>query len=94
MTVVKRGRTSGDTASTVEDVNFRAIIEYEGVAKVGFLDQALCRRYTSPGDSGAIVVDKKSGKIVGLHFAGASGGSVFNPIGPVMKALKFKFANS
>ena len=94
MTVVKRGRTSGDTESTVEDVNFRAIIEYEGVGKVGFLDQALCRRYTSPGDSGAIVVDKKSAKIVGLHFAGASGGSVFNPIGPVMKALKFKFANS
>jgi hypothetical protein len=94
MTVVKRGRTSGDTESTVEDVNFRAIIEYDGVGRVGFLDQALCRRYTSPGDSGAIVVDKKSGKIVGLHFAGASGGSVFNPIGPVMKALKFKFANS
>jgi hypothetical protein len=94
MTVVKRGRTSGDTESTVEDVNFRAIIEYDGVGKVGFLDQALCRRYTGPGDSGAIVVDKKSGKIVGLHFAGASGGSVFNPIGPVMKALKFKFANS
>jgi hypothetical protein len=94
MTVVKRGRTSGDTESTIEDVNFRAIIEYDGVGRVGFLDQALCRRYTSPGDSGAIVVDKKSGKIVGLHFAGASGGSVFNPIGPVMKALKFKFANS
>jgi hypothetical protein len=94
MTVVKRGRTSGDTESTVEDVNFRAIIEYDGVGKVGFLDQALCRRYTSPGDSGAIVVDKKSGQIVGLHFAGASGGSVFNPIGPVMKALKFKFASS
>jgi hypothetical protein len=93
MTVVKRGRTSGDTESTVEDVNFRAIIEYDRVGKVGFLDQALCLRYTSPGDSGAIVVDKKSGKIVGLHFAGASGGSVFNPIGPVMKALKFKCAN-
>jgi len=94
MTVVKRGRTSGDTESTVEDVNFRAIIEYDGVGKVGFLDQALCRRYTRTGDSGAVVVDKKSGKIVGLHFAGASGGSVFNPIGPVIKALKFKFAKS
>ena len=73
MTVAKRGRTTGDTESTVEDVNFRAIIEYDDVGKVGFLDQAFCRRYTGPGDSGAIVVDKKSGKIVGLHFAGASG---------------------
>jgi hypothetical protein len=94
MTVAKRGRTTGDTESTVEDVNFRAIIEYDDVGKVGFLDQAFCRRYTGPGDSGAIVVDKKSGKIVGLHFAGASGGSVFNPIGPVMTALKFKFASA
>src|SRR5262245_5580829 len=94
MTVVKRGRTSGNTESTVEDVNFRAIIEFEGVGKVGFLDQALCRRYTSPGDSGSIVVDKNSGKIVGLHFAGASGGSVFNPIRSVVKALKFRFTDS
>ncbi len=93
MTVVKRGRTSGDTESVVEDVNFRAIIEYDGVGRVGFLDQALCRRYTSPGDSGALVVDKKSGKIVGLHFAGASGGSVFNPIVPVVKALKIRFVS-
>ena len=94
MTVTKRGRTTGDTESTVEDVNFRTIVEYEGVGKVGFLDQAFCRRYTKPGDSGAIVVDKKSGKIVGLHFAGASGGSVFNPISPVIRALKFRFASA
>ena len=79
MTVAKRGRTTEDTESTVEDVNFRAIIEYDDVGKVGFLDQAFCHRFTRPGDSGVIVVDKKSGKIVGLHFAGASGGSVSIP---------------
>jgi hypothetical protein len=92
MIVVKRGRTTGDTESTVQDVNFRFILEYKGVGKVGFLDQVLCERYTAGGDSGSVVVDKKSGKIVGLHFAGASGGSVFNPIADVIKALKFKFA--
>ena len=91
MTVVKRGRTTGDTESTVRDVNFRFILEYEGVGKVGFLDQVLCDRYTAGGDSGSAVVDKKSGKIVGLHFAGANGGSVFNPISAVIKALKFRF---
>jgi V8-like Glu-specific endopeptidase len=91
MRVVKRGRTTGDTESVVQDINFRFILEYEGVGKVGFLDQVLCERYTAGGDSGSIVVDKKSGKIVGLHFAGANGGSVFNPIREVIKALKFKF---
>jgi hypothetical protein len=51
----------------------------------------LCSRYTDGGDSGSIVVDTDSGKIVGLHFAGANGGSVFSPIQPVMTELKFKF---
>jgi len=94
MKVIKRGRTTGETESTVQDVNFRFILDYEEVGKVGFLDQVLCDRYTAGGDSGSIVVDKKSGKIVGLHFAGASGGSVFNPIDAVVKALKFKFARN
>jgi len=93
MKVVKRGRTTGDTEAVVRDVNFRFVLEYDEVGSVGFLDQVLCDRYTKPGDSGSVVVDKKSGKIVGLHFAGASGGSVFNPMRAVVKALKFKFAS-
>jgi hypothetical protein len=91
MKVVKRGRTTGDTESTVQDVHFRFILEYDEVGKVGFIDQVLCDRYTAGGDSGSIVVEKKTGKIVGLHFAGADGGSVFNPIDEVIKALKFRF---
>lgn len=91
MVVRKRGRTTGDTQGTVEDVNFRVVIPYPGVGDVGFRDQVLCTRYTKPGDSGSIVVDKESGAIVGLHFAGANGGSVFNPIDQVTKALAIKF---
>jgi hypothetical protein len=91
MKVVKRGRTTGDTESTVQDVHFRFILEYDEVGKVGFIDQVLCERYTAGGDSGSIVADKSSGKIVGLHFAGAGGGSVFNPIDDVTKALKMRF---
>lgn len=94
MTVVKRGRTTNETAGVIEDVNFRVIMPYDEVGDVGFLDQVLCTRYTKPGDSGSLVVDKASGKIVGLHFAGANGGSVFNPIGPVMSALGFTFVSS
>lgn len=92
MHVAKAGRTTGKTRGEVIDVNFRFVLEYSGLAgKVGFIDQVLCTRYTDAGDSGAIVVDADSGKIVGLHFAGAEGGSVFNPIRPVMSALKFNF---
>lgn len=92
MAVLKMGRTTGKTEGEIIDVNFRVVIAYDGVGPVGFLDQVLCTRYTKPGDSGSLVVDKASGKILGLHFAGANGGSVFNPIADVIAALKFQFA--
>jgi hypothetical protein len=91
MVVMKRGRTTDETEGTVEDVNFRVVVDYPGVGEVGFLEQVLCSRYSKPGDSGSIVVDKASRSIVGLHFAGANGGSVFNPIADVVKALRFTF---
>jgi hypothetical protein len=94
MVVMKRGRTTGETEGVVEDVNFRVVIDYPGVGPVGFHDQVLCSRYSKPGDSGSIVVDKASRRVVGLHFAGASGGSVFNPIVQVTKALGFTFVRA
>jgi hypothetical protein len=87
MKVVKVGRTTGKTIGEVRDVHFRFTLNYEQVGAVGFLDQVLCTRYTKPGDSGSLVLDKASGKAVGLHFAGAKGGSVFNPIDAVLKTL-------
>lgn len=92
MKIVKRGRTSGTTEGTVRDVHFSIAVPYPGVGKIGFIDQVLCTQYSKPGDSGSILVDKATGKIVGLHFAGSSQGSVFNPISEVLKALRFRFA--
>lgn len=93
MVVAKFGRTTGKTTGTIIDVNFRFTLTYPGVGSVGYIDQVLCTRYTDGGDSGSIVVDTGSGKIVGLHFAGANGGSVFNPIRPVMKELGIRFVS-
>lgn len=90
MKVMKVGRTSGKTFGTVRDIHFRFVIDYPGVGKVGFVDQVLCTRYTKPGDSGSLVLDKKTRRAVGLHFAGASGGSVFNPIAQVLSGLKVR----
>lgn len=92
MKIVMRGRTSGNSEGVVEDVHFSIVLSYPGVGKVGFIDQVKCTRYSKPGDSGAIIVDKKSGKIVGLHFAGSTEGSIFNPVSEVVKAFKFRFA--
>ncbi len=91
MKIVTRGRTSGDAEGEVQDVHFRIVLPYQGVGQVGFLDQVKCSHYSKPGDSGALIVDKVSKKIVGLHFAGSSTASIFNPIAEVVKALKFRF---
>ncbi len=94
MKVVKVGRTTGKTSGEIRDINFRFVLNYDEVGPVGFLDQVLCTRYTKPGDSGSLVLDKASGRAVGLHFAGANGGSVFNPIDEVLKALGVKLVTT
>jgi hypothetical protein len=91
MKIVMRGRTSGDSEGVVEDIHFSTVLQYQGVGKVGFIDQVKCTRYSKGGDSGSIIVDKKSGNIVGLHFAGSEEGSIFNPISEVINALGFEF---
>jgi hypothetical protein len=95
MKVTKVGRTSGKTIGEVQDVHFRFRLDYGGdVGEIGFRDQVLCSRYTEDGDSGSIVIDKATGRAVGLHFAGAEGGSVFNPIDQVLKALRVKLVTA
>ena len=94
MRIVKRGRTSGETEGVVRDVHFSIAIRYPGIGKLGFIDQVLCTQYSAGGDSGSIVVDKATGALVGLHFAGSPKGSVFNPIREVVKQLKFKFIDA
>lgn len=96
MKVTKSGRTTGTTKAEVRDVNFRMTLNYpNGVGTVGFLDQVFCTRYTDGGDSGSLVLEEKTKKAVGLHFAGypdAHGvkGSVFSPIQDVLKGLNVK----
>ena len=94
MVVTKRGRTTGVTKGKIIDTDFRFALNYDGVGKIGFTRQVLCERYTDGGDSGSLVIDVETGKVVGLHFAGADGGSVFNPIQSVIKALGFTFTSS
>ena len=87
MKIVKVGRTTGKTFGVIHDVHFRFAFTYEGVGRVGFRDQVLCTRYSAPGDSGSLVLDRKSKRAVGLHFASAPQGSVFSPIDAVLEAL-------
>jgi hypothetical protein len=90
MRVQKVGRTSDHTIGLITDTDFRVQIPYPhpdgGKRRVGFRDQVLCSRYTSPGDSGSLVLSS-TGLAVGLHFAGSSSASVFSRIGDVLDAF-------
>lgn len=88
MQVIKVGRTTGLTRGTVRDVNFRFVLEYDDVGLVGYTDQVFCSKYSAGGDSGSLVIEEATGKAVGLHFAGANGGSVFSPIRPILRAVR------
>ena len=57
----------------------------------GFMDQVLCTRYGAAGDSGSVILNSND-KIVGLHFAGATSGSVFNRITHVFELLDIEVA--
>jgi len=91
MTVVKVGRTTGLTRGVVNDINFRFVLPYDDGSQVGYLDQVFCTRYSQGGDSGSLVLDDATHLAVGLHFAGAQGGSVFSPIRPILKAVHARF---
>ena len=93
MAVAIRGRTSGNSEGVVKDVHFSVQIPYPSLGKLGFINQIWCTRYSKGGDSGSVLVDKKTGKIVGLHVAGSSEGSIANPISEVVGALGFNFTN-
>jgi hypothetical protein len=93
MKVEKVGRTSGKTQGTVVSAKFRPLrLPYDGIGNVSFGDQILVTKFTEPGDSGSLVVDVKSKKAVGLHFASAKGGSVSAPINTVLKEMGVKLA--
>jgi hypothetical protein len=88
MKVEKVGRTSGKTTGTVISSKFRPLrLPYPEIGDISFEDQILITRFTKPGDSGSLVIDSKSKKAIGLHFAGAKGGSISAPINRVLELM-------
>jgi hypothetical protein len=88
MKVEKVGRTSGKTTGTVISDKFRPLrMPYPDIGDISFEDQILITRFTRPGDSGSLVVEAKTNKAIGLHFAGAKGGSVSAPIRRVLELM-------
>jgi hypothetical protein len=83
--VKKTGRTSGLTTGTVQAVNVTIQVQYSsGIAT--FTNQIMTpANFIRSGDSGSLMVEQGTNNPVGLCFAGGSGGSFENPIGPVLQ---------
>ena len=96
MAVRKRGRTTGLTHGTVDDVSLTVNIDYcNGLGNVTLtnqigiaVDTSQSTQFGNGGDSGSVVVDGNR-RVVGLYFAGTPDGTygVANPIQDVLTAL-------
>ncbi|HYQ89339.1 MAG TPA: hypothetical protein VEU09_06900 [Candidatus Binatia bacterium] len=87
LAVKKSGRTSGLTTGTIQAINVTIQVGYTaGVAT--FTGQIMTpATFIRSGDSGSLMVTQSGNNPVGLCFAGGSGGSFANPIGPVLQAF-------
>jgi hypothetical protein len=104
MRVCKHGRTTAYTKGEVVDISLNPFIAtLDGGQSALFVNQyrieptsgynsaddpALNGAFVGPGDSGSVIVDTRSKRAVALHFAGAFGISVANPILEVCRELE------
>jgi hypothetical protein len=92
MTVHKHGRTTGYRRGHVVDVAADVNVGYDfGTAR--FVDQMLIvgdggLSFSDAGDSGSLIVDRKTRRATGLLFAGSSSHTIANHVANVVAALK------
>ena len=65
----------------VRDVHFRLLTSYDGTGAVVFRQQGLATAYTFSARAGTTVLDRRSGRPVGRHFAATAEGCLFDPAG-------------
>ena len=90
MKVHKHGRTTGYTRGQVVDIAADVNVGYDfGTAR--FIDQIIVigdsGSFSDSGDSGSLIVDRKTKKATGLLFAGSSSHTIANHIENVLSQL-------
>ena len=85
LAVKKTGRTSGLTTGSIQAINVTIQVQYSSGQIATFVQQIQTPgNFIRSGDSGSLMVTQSGNNPVGLCFAGGSGGSFANPIGPVL----------
>ena len=96
MVVHKFGRTTSYRVGRVTSVDTDLSVDY-GQGAITFHGQILIQGvngqpFSDAGDSGALVVERATGKAVGLLFAGSASHSAANHIADVLAALQLQLA--
>jgi hypothetical protein len=93
MAVEKTGRATGYTTGSVFDVSATITVQFD-LGLLTFADQVLIRGDGGPfsdgGDSGALVVDQKSGRATGLLIGGVPQFAIANHISDVLQNLNVR----
>ncbi|MCK4526777.1 hypothetical protein KAW18_05345 [candidate division WOR-3 bacterium] len=84
--VIKSGARTGFVEGKIEAINTTLEVNY-GKFTITLKDQLYTNRIGLRGDSGSLVLDKKTNKAVGLLFCGSKTGNGHNDINNVLKAL-------
>ena len=96
MVVHKFGRTTGYRVGLVDTTVMDVLVDYD-MGTLAFEDQIIVRglngvAFSDEGDSGALVVERNTGRAVGLIFAGSASHTIANHIGLVFQALNVSLA--
>lgn len=86
MEVKKCGRTSRDTNGRIRSVNATARVRGYPTGTRVFTNQIQTTSMLRRGDSGSILIDGSSKKVIGLGFAGGESQSFHNHIGNISSA--------
>ncbi|HHY05056.1 MAG TPA: hypothetical protein GX534_07720 [Thermoanaerobacterales bacterium] len=87
MKLLKSGRTTGITSSSVTALDAVLKVLLGPDEEATFYEQIMAGPMARPGDSGSLVVDENM-NAVGLLFAGSDKATIINPIMNVLKLLK------
>ena len=94
MVVHKFGRTTSYTVGRVTSTDTDVSVDYD-TGTFRFNDQLIVvgtggTSFSDSGDSGSSILERASGKVVGLLFAGSATHTIANPIDTVLSALKVR----
>lgn len=88
MRIRKHGRTTGYTEGSVTLMNATVDVSYGDNLQARFSGQVIATPISQGGDSGALIIEGDSLKVVGLLFAGSRRATIFTPIQTVLDVME------